>query len=122
MIIKTGILLNNPFGFKFDREPACMTDCFEMALHIIESNYPMHIIETRSLDQLLLRKNFERQYYWQYPFVMTGYEGDGKMRRDLFVYFFLLWCRKKNQPRAFPFEAYHRAFEKIEHIRESVKG
>ena len=121
MMIRTGTLLNNPFGFKLGREPSCMTNCFEMVLYIIEMNYPMHIIETRSLDQLLLQKQFERQRYWLYPFVMMGYEGDEKMERDLLVYFLLLWCRKKQPPRAFPFDAYHRAFEKMEQIRAAVQ-
>ena len=116
-MIRTGTLLNNPFGFKLGREPSCMTNC----LYIIETNYPMHIIETRSLDQLLLQKQFERQRYWLYPFVMTGYEGDEKMERDFLVYFLLLWCRKKQPPRAFPFEAYHRAFEKMEQIRAAAR-
>ena len=118
---RTGTLLNNPFGFKLGREPSCMTNCFEMVLYIIETNYPMHIIETRSLDQLLLQKQFERQRYWLYPFVMMGYEGDEKMERDLLVYFLLLWCRKKQPPRAFPFDAYHRAFEKMEQIRAAAR-
>ena len=109
---RTGTLLNNPLGFKLGREPSCLTNCFEMALYIIERNYPTHIIETRSLDQLLLQKQFDKLHYWQYPFVMTGKEGGEKMRRALFVYFFVVWCKKKQSPKAFPFDAYHRAFER----------
>ena len=112
MMTRTGILLNNPFGFKLKREPANLTDCFELALEVIMQNYPTRIIETRSLDQLLLQKRFDKQHYWQYPFVMTGYEGAEKMRRDLFVYFFVVWCKKKQSPKAFPFDAYYRAFER----------
>lgn len=121
MMNRTGTLLNNPFGFRFGREPTCMTNCFEMALYVIEQNYPAHIIETRSLDRLLLQKRFERTRYEQYPFVMTGYEGDEKMGNDLLVYFLLLWCRKQQSPKDFPFGAYHRAFEKIEQIRAAAR-
>ena len=112
MMTRTGTLLNNPFGFKLSREPANLTDCFELALEVIKQHYPMCIIETRSLDQLLLQKRFDKQHYWQYPFVMTGKEGGEKMRRDLFVYFFVVWCKKRLSPKAFPFEAFHRAFER----------
>lgn len=121
MMTRTGILLNNPFGFKLEREPVSMTHCFELALGVIKKNYPTCIIETRSLDQLLLQKRFDKQHYWQYPFVMTGYEGAEKMRRDIFVYFFVVWCKKKQSPKAFPFDAYYRAFEKIQQTHTTAQ-
>ena len=91
-----GTLRNNPFRFKFDREPANLVHCFAMALERIDEHFPYLVIERRALDKVLFGKELDSmKQYRQYPFVM----------------FVICWLLRKLDPSDFPMKALRVAYE-----------
>ena len=107
-----GTLRNNPFRFKFDREPANLVHCFAMALERIDEQFPYLVIERRALDKVLFGKELDSmKQYRQYPFVMKGGKWNTDFENHLISYFVICWLLRKLDPSDFPMKALRVAYE-----------